>query len=145
MKACLEDPAANAADCDQALANVHYALGRNLLQRCYVSGLAGTTRSQTSVFHHWLAALRATPHDFPGMVAGGPNAAPDPNDVSRPGAWPIPVWGYWGDPAFPRDGSTPLDGRYTDNDSWSTNEVSVDWQGSTLYGLYFAQWAARHR
>ena len=145
VKACLEDPAANAADCDQALANVHYALGRNLLQRCYVSGLAGTTRSQTSVFHHWLAALRATPHDFPGMVAGGPNAAPDPNDVSRPGAWPIPVWGYWGDPAFPRDGSTPLDGRYTDNDSWSTNEVSVDWQGSTLYGLYFAQWAARHR
>jgi hypothetical protein len=79
------------------------------------------------------------------MVAGGPNIAPDPNDISKPDGWPIPVWGYWGDPALPRDGSTPLDGRYTDNDSWSTNEVSVDWQGSALYGMYFAQWAARGR
>jgi len=142
-KACLEDPVANAADCDQALANVHYALGRNLLQFCYVSGLPGTTRSQTWAFHHWLASLRATPHDFPGMVAGGPNPAPDPNDVSKPDGWPVPVWGYWGDPAFPRDGTTPIDGRYTDNDSWSTNEVSVDWQGAALYSLYFARWAAR--
>jgi hypothetical protein len=58
---------------------------------------------------------------------------------------PIPVWGYWGDPALPRDGPTPLDGRYTDNDSWSPNEVSVGWKGSALYGLYFAQWAARRR
>src|SRR5690349_22416371 len=39
-------------------------------------------------------------------------------------------WGYWGDPALPRSADTPLDGRYTDNDSWSTNEVDVDWQGS---------------
>jgi endoglucanase len=145
VKACLDDPAANAADCDQALANVHYLLGRNSLQFCYVSGLPGVTRGRTWAFHHWLAALRAMPHDFPGMVAGGPNVAPDPNDISRPDGWPIPVWGYWGDPALPRDGSMPLDGRYTDNDSWSTNEVSVDWQGSALYGLYFAQWVARRR
>ncbi|TMB29873.1 MAG: hypothetical protein E6J65_02320 [Deltaproteobacteria bacterium] len=145
VKACLDDPFTNAADCDQALANVHYALGRNLLQLCYVSGLPGTTRSRSWAFHHWLAALRARPHDFPGMVAGGPNPAPDPNDGSKPDGWPVPVWGYWGDPAFPRDGSTPLDGRYTDNDSWSTNEVSVDWQGAALYSLYFAQWAARRR
>jgi hypothetical protein len=80
-----------------------------------------------------------------GMVADGPNSAPDPGDGSRPDGWPVPVWGYWGDPAFPRDGSTPLDGRYSDNDSWSTNEVAVDWQGAALYSLYFAQWAARRR
>jgi endoglucanase len=144
-KACLADPVQNAADCDQALANVHYAFGRNSLQLCYVSGLPGVTRGRRWAFHHWLAALRATPHDFPGMVAGGPNGSPEPNDVSKPYAWPIPVWGYWGDPAFPRDPSTPLDARYTDNDSWSTNEVSVDWQGSSLYSLYFARWAARRR
>ena len=45
---------------------------------------------------------------------------------------------------MPRDTSTPLEGRYTDNDSFSTNEVSLDWQASTLYSLYFAQWVARN-
>jgi hypothetical protein len=59
-------------------------------------------------------------------------------------ARPIPIWGYWGDPAFPRDTRTPYEQRYTDNDSYSTNEVSLDWQAPVLYGLYFAQWVARH-
>ncbi|HET9751399.1 MAG TPA: hypothetical protein VFP52_00495, partial [Myxococcales bacterium] len=58
----------------------------------------------------------------------------------NPLARPIPVWGYWGDPAFPRGEETPFEGRYTDNDSWSTNEVSLDWQAPTLYALYFARW-----
>jgi hypothetical protein len=40
---------------------------------------------------------------------------------------PIPIWDYWGDPAM------PIKGRYTDNDSWSTNELDIDWQGVTLY------------
>ncbi|HET9036791.1 MAG TPA: hypothetical protein VFN45_11320, partial [Myxococcaceae bacterium] len=47
-------------------------------------------------------------------------------------------------PAFPRDAQTPYEQRYTDNDSYSTNEVSLDWQGSVLYGLHFARWVARH-
>ena len=102
------------------------------------------TRGRSWAFHEWLAALRATPHDFPGMVAGGPYVSPEGNDVSKPFGWPVPFWGYWGDPAFPRAWSTPLDGRYTDNDSWSTNEVAVDWQGAALYSMYFAQWAASH-
>ena len=143
VKACLEDPTRAAADCDQALANVHYLFGRNYYGFCYVSGLAGVTRGRTWAFHHWLAALAATPHDFPGMVAGGPAAAPEAGDASSPLSRPRPVWGYWGDPKFPRSGATPLDGRYTDNDSWSTNEVDVDWQAATLYSLYFARWMAR--
>lgn len=141
VRACLEDPSAG-GDCDQALAAVHYALGRNSRAFAYVSGLAGVTRGRTGGFHHWLAALRATPHDFPGMVAGGPNAAPERDDVSNPLGAP-PAWGYWGDPLFPRDASTPIDGRFTDNDSWSTNEVAIDWQGSALYVLEFARWEAR--
>ncbi len=69
-------------------------------------------------------------------------AAPEPADISVAYSRPIPVWGYWGDPAMPRDASTPLEGRYTDNDSWSTNELDIDWQAVTLYNLYFArQWA----
>ncbi len=144
VRACLENPFEAAADCEQAMANVHHALGRNYQQMAYVSGLPGVTRGRTRGFHHWLAALDAQPFLFPGLVAGGPIAAPEPNDISYPHARPIPIWGYWGDPAMPRDASTPLEGRYTDNDSWSTNELDVDWQGVTLYNLYFARfWASR--
>jgi hypothetical protein len=142
-KACLADAAGAAAHCEQAMANVHYTLGRNLLQLCYVSGLPGVTRARSHAFHHWLAALQAKPFAFPGMVAGGPTAAPVASDGSFAHARPIPIWGYWDDPALPRDASTPIDGRYTDNDSWSTNEVDVDWQAVTLYNLYFARWWAK--
>ena len=31
---------------------------------------------------------------------------------------------------------------YTDNDSWSTNEISLDWQAAALYGFHFARWIA---
>lgn len=142
-KACLRDPLGAQADCRQALANLHYALGRNSLQRCYVSGLEGVSRARTHAFHHWLAALGATPFLFPGLVAGGPAETPVGTDVSYPHARPVPIWGYWGDPAMPRDAATPVDGRYTDNDSWSTNELDVDWQAVTLYQLHFARWWSR--
>ncbi len=142
-RACLEDPARAREDCEQVLDHVHYALGRNSLQLCYVSGLPGVSRGRARAFHQWLAALDARPFLFPGLMAGGPVAAPEPDDASRPHARPLPVWGYWGDPAMPRDASTPLDGRYTDNDSWSTNEIDVDWQAVALYNLHLARWWAR--
>lgn len=143
-KACLEDPVAAAADCEQVVANVNYALGRNFNLLCYISGLRGVTNGRQRAFHHWLATLRARPFLFPGMVAGGPVEAPEPADASNPRARPVAIWGYWGDPAMPRDASTPLDGRYTDNDSWSTNEIDVDWQAATLYNLYLVRsWARR--
>lgn len=137
---CVADPAGATADCEQVLANVHYALGRNALGLAYVSGLPGVTRGRGHAFHQWLAALRASPYLFPGLVAGGPTAAPVETDVSFPHGWPVPVWGYLGDPALPRDGATPVDARYTDNDSWCTNEVAIDWQAVTLYDLYLARW-----
>jgi endoglucanase len=141
-QACLEDPVGAAADCEQVLANLHHALGRNYQQMAYVSGLPGVARGRTHAFHHWLATLDAKPFLFPGLVAGGPVAAPDPADVAVPYGRPIPTWGYWGDPAMPRNASTPPEGRYTDNDSWSTNELDIDWQGVTLYNLYLARWWA---
>jgi endoglucanase len=141
-QACLEDPIGSAADCEQVLANVHHALGRNFQLIAYVSGLPGVTRGRSHAFHQWLAAMDAKPFLFAGLVAGGPVAEPEPDDIAVPHARPIPIWGYWGDPAMPRDASTPLEGRYTDNDSYSTNELDVDWQGVTLYNLYLAQWWA---
>jgi endoglucanase len=140
---CVQNPDAAAADCEQALASLHYALGRNLKQYCYVSGLPGVTRGMRAGFHQWLATLQAQPRNFPGMVAGGPCREPEKDDTSVPYARPVPIWGYWGDPAFPRDARTPVDGRYTDNDSWSTNEPSVEWEAESVYHLQLAQWLAR--
>lgn len=140
---CLADPARAEEACELALSNVHYALGRNSRHLAYVSGLRGVTRGRVRAFHHWLAALEADPFLFPGLVAGGPSADPEPSDRSVPHAWRRPIWGYFGDPAMPRDAATPVDGRYTDNDSFSTNELDVDWQGVTYYNLRLAQWWAR--
>jgi hypothetical protein len=88
---------------------------------------------RTHAFHHW-TALDTKAFLFAGLVAGGPIAAPEPGDIAaRP---PQSDPGLLGDPAMPRDATTPLEGRYTDNDSWSTNELDIDWQGVTLYDLY---------
>ncbi|MBP7777744.1 MAG: glycoside hydrolase family 9 protein [Acidobacteria bacterium] len=140
---CLANPEAALRDCRTALSGLDYAFGRNSLQFAYLSGLPGVTRGRQHAFHHWLATLDATPFVFPGAVAGGPNERPELADTSRPLAYPRPVWGYWGDPAMPRSAATAIDGRYTDNDSWSTNEVAIAWQGPALYNLYFGAWAAR--
>ncbi len=132
------------ADRDALLDNVHYMLGRNYLNISYMSGsdAYGATQYRREGFHHWMKALNATPFHFPGAVAGGPNEAPSINDVSYPSATPYSVYGYFGDPRYPRDGTTPIDGRFTDNDSWSTNEICINWQGAILYNLYAAQWVA---
>jgi hypothetical protein len=142
-KLCLADPTKEATHCNQVLANLHYMFGRNYYQFAYISGIPGVTQGRRRAFHHWLATLNATPYLFPGMVAGGPSESPRPDDRSLPRARPVAVWGYWGDPAKPRDTATPIDGRYTDNDSWSTNEIDIGWQAVTLYNLYFGQWFSR--
>ena len=144
VRRCLDAPATAHRSCQQAVANLDYLFGRNALRLVYMSGLPGVTHARQHAFHQWLASLDATPFVFPGAVAGGPNAEPLPEDGSRPLAWPRAVWGYWGDPALPRSVATRLDGRYTDNDSWTTNELAIAWQAVTLYNLYFGQWAARH-
>ena len=131
------------AHCEQALDNLHYAFGRNYYRLSYVSGLPGVTRGMSWAHQNWLRALDAKPHVFPGMVSAGPNEWPDPEDRSYPAAHPFPIWGYWGDPANPRGPDTPLEGRFTDNDSWSTNEPVVNWQGSAVYMLHFARWLAK--
>ncbi len=137
IKTCLADPAGR-DHCEQALANVHYLFGRNFLQKAHVSGLPGLTHGRERAFHHWLAALDATPFLFPGLVGSGPNAKPMADDVSYAHARPLPAWGYFGDPRFPRDEATPVEARLTDNDSWSTNELDIEWQATALYHLHFA-------
>jgi len=131
------------ADRDQGLMNLDYIFGRNFYHLCYVSGIDGVTNGRMRGFHHWMKALNTSPWHFPGALSSGPNQAPEANDISYPAAQPYPIWGYWGDPANPRTSSTPVEGRFTDNDSWSTNEVAINWNAALLYNLYAARAAAR--
>ncbi len=138
-------------DRDAGLDNLHYIFGRNALNICYVSGAYrwGATRYRKEGFHHWMKALNNPDSLFhyPGALAGGPNQAPDGNDRSYPGS---NVWGYFGDTRGAsggrisniRDGRAPLDARFTDNDSWSTNEICINWNAAFVYNLYAARAAA---
>lgn len=130
------------ADRNQALANLEYIFGRNYYRLSYMNGIPGVTNSRMRGFHHWMKALNATPWHYPGALAGGPNEYPDGNDVSYPNAQPFPVYGYWGDPANPRSSSTPVEGRFTDNDSWSTNEIDIAWNAALVYNVHAAKWYA---
>ncbi|MDL1892455.1 hypothetical protein FBQ87_06135 [Sphingobacteriales bacterium CHB3] len=142
------------ADRDAGFDNLHYIFGRNYLNICYVSGAYawGATRYRTEGFHHWMKALNRPDSlfHFPGALAGGPNQAPDFNDKSWLNNTP-PTYGYFGDTRGAkgsrisniRDGRTPLDGRFTDNDSWSTNEIVISWNAVFLYNLYAARAAIK--
>lgn len=135
------DDHSRTADLNQSLENIHYVFGRNILNICYVSGLIGATNARVEGFHVWLKSIHVTPFSYPGILAGGPSADPDPNDVT----WPPYLYGYYGDSRFPRDASTPIDGRFTDNDSWSTNEPTIGWNAVLVYNLYAAQAVAKNQ
>jgi hypothetical protein len=103
-------------------------LGRNFRTFCYISELEGSSNSRIHGFHHWLKALDATPYNYPGAVGCGPNESPDGNDT------------YYWSAAVPGE---PIEARYTDNDSWSTNEVAINWQAAAVYNIFAARAIAR--
>lgn len=112
-----------------ALQQLHYTFGQNSLNFCYFSNFG--SHGMRHAFHHWLKALNATPFTFPGMLPGGPNENPDPNDRTRTG--------------YNKPTGTPIDQRYTDNDSWSTNEIAVNQSAQLVYVLCAAQAFAREK
>jgi hypothetical protein len=108
----------------QAMASVHYLLGRNYLQFCYVSGLAGpatpasgpsTTgwqrcgRSRTISLGWWPAVRMPSPRARTSRGPGAGRSRFGDTGATRRFAGP----------------STPFEQRFTDNDSWSTNEISL--------------------
>jgi hypothetical protein len=132
---------------DQLLYNLDYVFGRNYMNFAYPTGADryGATNYRKYGFHLWMKYINrnnpnSTPFFFPGSISAGPNEAPPWSDSSYPLNDP-PVYGYWGDPrpGMQRSGSTPLDGRFTDNDSWSTNEITISWNAVYLYNLYAAR------
>ena len=108
----------------------------------YINGVPGVSHSHERSFHQWLATLNALA--VPVSWAGGGRPEREAGNCGRlqSACAAYSGVGLLGRPAMPRDATTALDGRYTDNDSWSTNEVDIDWQASALYNLHFAQWLA---
>jgi hypothetical protein len=106
-----------------ALQQLHYTFGQNSLGYVYFSGFG--KKGMTYSFHNWLKALNATPHNFPGLLAGGPNEKPDPNEKN------LGEFGTY----YDKPPDTPIDQRYVDGDSWSTNEIAVNQNAHILYVL----------
>jgi endoglucanase len=97
------------------LESMDYLLGRNALAFSFVSGYG--ERAMTNPHHRFWANEADWPPPPPGVVAGGPNAAPsDPTALAHatPGAGPAR--------------------RYVDlRGSWSTNEVTINWNAPLVW------------
>ncbi|MBO7650438.1 MAG: glycoside hydrolase family 9 protein, partial [Lachnospiraceae bacterium] len=100
--------------------NVHYLLGRNPLDRSYVTGQgAGAFKNP----HNRPTASDGIDNPYPGLVSGGANAHP----VDEPAKASIPV------------GTPPLYCHLDDIGSFSTNEIAIYWNSITAFVFaYFA-------
>ncbi len=98
---------------DVAVGNLDYILGKNPLNRSYVTGFGDDPPMH---IHHRISIADGIADPVPGMMVGGPN----PEDVTDcgPDAYPSPL------PAL----------SYKDNEcSYSTNEVTINWNAPLSY------------
>ena len=97
------------------LESMDYLLGRNALAFSFVSGYG--ERSMTNPHHRFWANEGDWPPPPPGVVAGGPNAAPsDPTALEHATLDAGPAR------------------RYVDlRGSWSTNEVTINWNAPLVW------------
>jgi endoglucanase len=106
---------------DGALEGLDYLLGRNALNRSYVSGYGEVSaRNQHS---RWYAHQidRKLPHPPPGTLAGGPNSALQ-DSVSRSKV----------------KGCAPQLCYVDDIKAWSTNELAINWNSALAWVASFA-------
>lgn len=106
---------------DGALEGVGYILGRNALNRSYVTGYGEVSaRNQHS---RWYAHQidRKLPHPPPGTLAGGPNSALQ-DSVSRAKV----------------KGCAPQLCYVDDIKAWSTNELAINWNSALAWVASFA-------
>jgi endoglucanase len=105
-----------------ALEAIDYILGRNAIARSYITGYG--TRFSTNQHSRWLArqAEPRLPPPPPGTLAGGPNSGLD-------------------DPvaAAALSGCVPQACYLDDIESWSTNEVAINWNAALVQ---FSAWLA---
>ncbi len=109
------DLTGDAAYLHGVLESMDYLLGRNALAFSFVSGYG--ERSMTNPHHRFWANEGDWPPPPPGVVAGGPNAAPsDPTALEHATLDAGPAR------------------RYVDlRGSWSTNEVTINWNAPLVW------------
>ncbi len=101
---------------DAALESMDYLLGRNALGRSYITGW-GDVYSENQHSRWFSAQLNPElPHPPVGSVAGGPNQNSGEWDPTAAGLFP--------------DGCAPQFCYVDDINSWSTNEITVNWNSA---------------
>jgi endoglucanase len=104
---------------DAALETFDYILGRNALNNSYVKGYG--TKYSEKMHNRWLASAGRLPAHPDGMIAGGPNSAiQDPLAQQK------------------LQGCAPQFCYIDEVDSWSTNEMTINWNAPLSW---FAAWA----
>ena len=114
----------SAAYRDGALEGLDYLLGRNALNQSYITGYG--TRFSQHQHHRWMAASLdpSLPRPADGTLAGGANSGIQ--DPVAQAAWP--------------QGCPAAQQCYLDDiKSWSTNEMTVNWNSALFW---VADWAA---
>jgi endoglucanase len=106
---------------DAVVQSMDYILGRNGLNFSFVSGYGTHTMQHP---HHRFWAGRpgsGFPNVPPGVVAGGPNANPSDPEAMAPDI----------------AGSAPAKRYIDDIGSWSTNEVTINWNAPLAWVAAF--------
>jgi endoglucanase len=97
-----------------AMENLHYLLGRNTFDLCFVTRLGA--RSPKHI-HHRPSEFSESSETWPGLLAGGPNRHP-------------------ADPALRRLPASPPARCYTDDkESYASNEIAINWNAPLVFLL----------
>lgn len=117
------DLSGNRTYLEAALESMDYILGRNALGRSYVTGW-GDMYSE-NMHSRWFAAQLNPdlPHPPVGTVAGGPNQNTSEFDPTAAALFP--------------DGCAPQFCYVDDINSWSTNELTVNWNSALAFAASF--------
>ena len=100
---------------DGAIESMDYVLGRNALNRSYITGY-GTVFSQNQHSRWFAHQVNAElPHPPRGALAGGPNSS-----IQDPVAQRL----------FAQAGCAPQTCYIDDIESWSTNEITINWNAA---------------
>ncbi len=103
----------NPAYIETSLDNLHYLLGRNVFSLSWVTQLGSNPFSHP---HHRPSGAGSTPHPWPGMLSGGPNAGRQDAVLAK-----LPV------------DLPPARNYVDDQNSYASNEIAINWQAMLVF------------
>jgi endoglucanase len=105
---------------------IDYLLGRNPLNWSYVTGYGEDGYNSVNQHSRWWAAQidPSLPHPPPGTLAGGPNSQSE-------------TWDPVAQSLFSAEGCAPQQCYIDDIGSWSTNELTINWNAPTAWVASF--------